>query len=202
MLLQACAEPLGPQEVADRFWRAVVTQHPGKIKRYVLARQRAALDGEPELLAIAEYGLGRAIIDGDRASIETRVVLAGDTPVPVTIDTRLEREDETWRVDYESTVDEISRQGDLARVIEQIGVIGNALKDGVEQSVDEMSRALPALEQELSRLESEIRQRMPELREKVEDFARRLEDALRSPPPDRPREPPAAPPAADDTIAL
>lgn len=197
-----CTAPLTPQDVADRFWRAVITGHPAKIRRYVLTHQRAQLEGDAEILAVGDYELGRVVIDGPRADIETTVTLAGDTPVPVTVSTRLAQEDGTWRVDYEATVAGISAQSELARVIGQIGELGNTLRDGLEQSVEEMSKALPAIERELSQLEARIRQRMPELRAKIEQFARQLERSLEQPPAaPAPEAPPGAPPEGE-TIAL
>ncbi len=198
-LLGACAEQLTPQDVADRFWRAVVTRHPGKIQRYVVQADRKLLDGEAELLPIAHYKLGRVVIDGEAASIETRVTLDGDTPVPLQIETRLVRENDRWRVNYQATVDEISANSKLAQVIGQISALGETLKDGLEQSVDDMNRALPAIEAEISRIESQIKQHMPELRRKLELFSEQIKDALKAPPRD-PQPPAAVDP--EDTIAL
>jgi len=130
-------------------------------------------------------------------------VLDGDTPVPLTIETRMVLEDEQWRVDYQATVNEISTRSELAAVIGKIGAIGDTLKQGIEQSVEEMTRALPSIEQELSKLESQIKQAMPELREKLEQFSRHMEEALKVPPSDQADDNATAqPPSEDGTIAL
>lgn len=200
-LLSACAEPLGPEQVADRFWRAVVAQQPMKIARHVTARDRARLDQSSEILPVAAYEFGRIVIDGTTAMVSTRVTLAGDTPVTLAIDTRLVQEESIWLVDYQTTMENLSAQGELARVIAQIGAIGETVQRGVDQSVEEMRKALPAVERELARIEEAIRQRVPELRSRLEAFANQLEEALKKPPPDSPpRDPVEQPP--EGTIAL
>lgn len=202
LLAGGCAQELPPQEVADRFWRAVVTGHPGKIRRYVLRQQRDTLANDAEILPVSTFTLGRIVIDGERATIDTRIILESDSPVPLTIPTQLVQEQQQWRVDYDATVNAISSQSELARVIGKIGALGDSLQQGIEQSVDEMKQALPVIEQELARLEGRIKQAMPELREKLETFAKRLEESLeeslQAPPPP----PPQAPPPAEGTIAL
>lgn len=194
LALSACSRPLPPEDVADRFWRAVTAQSAGKIRRYVRAADRAALAGDPSILPVSSHALGRIVIEGDEATVETEVTLDGDHPVTVNVDTVLVREDAHWRVDYEATVDDISTQSELARVIDQIENFGDALKDGIDKSVDEMKRVVPEIEKQISRIESEIEQRVPELRERLEEFSKQIEEALKLPPAEEtPTEPPSGP---------
>lgn len=191
--LAACSRPLEPQDVADRFWRAVGVQSAAKIRRYVRAADQEELSGDAKILPISGYELGRIVIDGDVATIDTSVTLAGDEPVTVGIETELVRENGHWRVDYERTVNHISMQSDLARVIDQIAVFGDALKDGIDKSVDEMKKVVPEIEKQLSRIEGEIKQRMPELRERLEEFSKRIEESLQQTPEPAPPAEPAEP---------
>ncbi len=177
-----CARPLPPQDVADRFWRSVMTQHPAKIRRYVREQDRAALKDDPEIMPISEFELGRTVIDGESATIETRITLDADKPVPLNIDTVLVREGERWRIDYAATIDDISTQSQLAQVIDQIEAFGGALKDGIDKSVEEMKKVLPQIERQLSRIEEEIKQGVPELRERLEEFSKSIEESLKAPP--------------------
>lgn len=191
LMLCGCTRSLPPQDVADRFWRAVITQHPAKIRRYVREQDQATLKDDPKIMPISEFELGRVVIDGESATIETSITLDADKPVALKIDTELVREGEQWRVDYSATIDDISTQSQLAQVIGQIESIGGALADGIDKSVDEMKKMLPEIERQLSRIEGEIKQRMPELRERIEEFSKRIEESLKLPP----EEPaPTAPP--------
>lgn len=198
LLGAACAPNLGPQDVAERFWRATVAQQPATAARYVAARDRDLVARGLDVLPVAQYSFGRVLIENEQAAVATEVTLAGDTPVTLLLDTRLLRESGTWRVDYEATMQAISAQSELAGIIARIGTLGETLRDGIEQSTAELERALPALERELSRLEAEIRQHVPALRERLRDFTRQLEKAFEPPP----RPPPSTPPPAEDAIAL
>jgi hypothetical protein len=195
-MVSGCARPLPPQDVADRFWRAVMTQHPAKIRRYVRAQDQETLKDDPEIMPVASFELRRVIIEDDEAIIETHITLAADKPVALKIDTVLVREKEQWRVDYSDTVENISLESNLAQVIGQIEAFGGTLKEGIDKSVAEMKKVLPDIEREISRIEEEIKQRVPELRERLEEFTRELENSLKTPP-DAPQD--AAPP---DTIAI
>ena len=195
-MLSGCARPLPPQDVADRFWRAVITQHPAKIRRYVREEDQATLKDDPEILPVSEFELGRVVIDGESATIETRITLDADKPVALKIDTELVREGERWRVDYTATIDDISTQSQLAQVIGQIENIGGAIADGIDKSVDEMKKMLPEIERQLSRIEAEIKQRMPELRERLEEFSKSIEESLKLPPEEQ------GPPAPPETIEI
>jgi hypothetical protein len=190
--ISGCARPLPPQDVADRFWRAVMTQHPAKIRRYVRAQDQQTLKDDPEIMPVESFELSRVVIDGDAATIETRITLGADKPVALKIDTLLVRENERWRVDYSGTIQNISLESNLAQVIEQIEAFGDTVKKGIDKSVTEMKKVLPDIERELSRIEREIKQRVPELRERLEEFSRQLEESLK-----------ASPDAAEpDTIAI
>ena len=199
VLIAACSPSLGPQDVAERFWRATVAQQPATAARYVVARDRDLVTGGLDVLPVAHYSLRRVVIENGQAAVATEVTLAGDAPVKLLLDTRLQREDDTWRVDYQATMQAISAQSELAAVIARIGTLGETLRDGIEQSTAELERALPALERELSRLEAEIRQHVPALRERLREFTRQLEKAFEPPPP---RPSPSTPPPAEDAIAL
>jgi hypothetical protein len=199
VLIAACSPSLGPQDVAERFWRATVAQQPATAARYVVARDRDLVSGGLDVLPVAHYSFRRVVIENERATVATEVTLAGDAPVALLLDTRLQREDDTWRVDYQATMQAISAQSELAAVIARIGTLGEALRDGIDQSTAELERALPALERELARLEAEIRQRVPALRERLREFTRQLEKAFEPPPP---RPTPSTPPPAADAIAL
>lgn len=193
VLLGACAQDLPPQDVTERFWRAVVTGHPDKLQRYVRDSDRAAATDGAGLLGVSAVEFGRTVIDGERASVETRVTLSGTQPLTLPLETTLVREGDTWRIDYPSTVAPISRDGEIATVIEHIEQLGDQLKQGIDRSVGELSAAIPQVEQELSRIERAFKQRVPALREQVEAFARRLEEAMKQ----APAMPKPAPPPAD-----
>ena len=198
--LAACSrQELPVDQVAERFWRAVVAGSAEKTRLYVKRADREKLENSGELLPIESFSFGRILIDGDVASIETQLVFGGDTPLEMTIDTAMIREDQTWRVDYASTLNRFSQHSELAQVIEQIEQLGDSIKDGVNQSITEFQSMVPAIEQELGRIEQEIQQHLPALREQLEKFTRDLEQSLQQPPREEASPDQASP---DQAIAL
>ena len=179
MLVGGCGQPLSPQDVSDRFWRAVMTREPAKIRRYVQAADRDALSSDTDILPVSAYELGRTVIDAENAEIDTRVTLSGDQPLTVDIKTVLIEETGQWKIDYQATIANISMRSELAQVIDQIEDFGEMLKDGIDKSIDDFKDVLPDIERELSRIESEIKQQVPALRKRLEEFSKRLEESLR-----------------------
>lgn len=191
----ACVQVLPPQDVADRYWRAVVTHHPDKLARYACSAEPGAPARAGELPSITRYELGKTVIEDTRASIATRVVLDGPQPLEIALTTQLLRQNELWCIDHQATLAAFAGNRELAEVVRQIEQIGETLKKGIDRSVDELETVLPRVEEEIARFESEFKQRLPELREKVEEFRRRFEEALKS-------KPPEPQPPADGTIEI
>lgn len=191
-----CAPRLDPLEVSERFWSAVAAGDAAAARAHVAPRTapEAGLGGE--LLPISDARLGRAVIEGDRARVETTVTLDADRPLDVPLETVLLRERERWRVDYAATVEGLRESDGLARVLrgfrDAFDELGATLGREVERSVSEIERALPELKRELERAEREIRARVPELERRLEELRRALEEALEPalepPPADAPRE--------------
>lgn len=195
LLAGGCVNALPPQDVADRYWRSVVTRHPDKLKRYVCAAEQGLLADAAALPPVTRYALGTIVIEDDRARIETRVVLDGPEALEIPLTTQLLRDNDRWCVEHRTTVSAITSERELAEVMRQIEAIGETLKHGIDRSVDDLKNALPRVEEEIARFESEFKQRLPELREKIEEFRKRFEESIEK----RPAEPP---PAADGTIEI
>jgi hypothetical protein len=191
--LGGCTIDLSPEAVADRFWRGVITNHPEKVRRYVRAIDQSSVSGGFDIGDIAEKQFGRMLVNGDKATVETRLTLAGDSPLNISIDTRLVRENGQWRVDYQRTMDELSQQAEVARIVDQIHQIGEKLKLAIDHSVGELTEVVPKLERELSRLESDMKEGLPKLRQRIEEFSKQMEEALKQAP--RQPDPPASKPS-------
>lgn len=181
-LCAACEKPMTPQEVASRFWIAIERGDARDVKKYVTAADAIALDSLDDVLPISDAVLERTVIEKSTAYIDTIVTVEGDKPLNFPLKTYLLLEDEQWKVDYQRTIDAVTDASNLASVIHKFQEFGNALQQGIDQSVRELERSLPQIEQELSRIEGQIKQHVPELRERLENFARELERALKQPP--------------------
>lgn len=180
-LLLACGKPKTPQEVADNFWRAVESGNPNQVKKHVSAKDQITMDSLQNIMPITEISFGKIVIDGDIASVDTTVTLEGDRTMELPINTHLIKENKQWTVDYERTINTIVAAGKVAAVINQFKDIGNIVREGIEQSVDELEKAMPNIEKELSNLEQQIQQAVPALKSRFENFSKQLEQALSEP---------------------
>jgi len=202
LLTGACAQNLSPQEVAAKFWEAIKANDPTAVKRYVTAADALEIESLDEVLPISKTELKRIVIDGNEASIDTTVTIAGDNPLDFPLKTHLVREGEAWKVDYSKTISAVANAGKLAAVIEKVHEFGDVLQQGIEQSVEELEQTLPQIEQELSRIEAQIKQHVPELRRKLENFTQELEEALKRPPQPETEPAPEAPQQPGESIQI
>jgi len=180
-LLIACGKAKTPQEVAHSFWQAVESGNPSQVKKHVSAKDQITMDSLQNVMPISDISFGKIIIDGDIASVDTLVTLEGDRPMELPINTHLLKENDQWAVDYVRTIDTIVGAGKVAAVINQFKDIGNAVKNGIEQSVNELEKAMPNIEEQMSNLEEQIQLAVPQLKSRFENFSRELEQALNAP---------------------
>jgi len=192
-----CAANLSPMEVSDGFWKGVKEKDTATVSRYVTSESLESLkqqDPAKNILPIKQVTLGRTVIEGERAWIDTTVEVAGEEPLHMSVRTVLQQEDQQWKVDYNATVASISNDSDLGRALDDISKLSKQFTDKLNQSLDQAQKALPEIEREIGKIESELRQKLPELRQHMEELMRQLEEALgnkrrpESPPPPRTRE--------------
>ena len=155
-------------------------------------------------MAISSVSFGKIIIDGNDASVDTNITLAGNQSTNLPINTHLTLENEHWVVDYERTMHTMVAAGQVAAVINQFKDIGTAIKKGIGQSVNEFQKVIPEIERELSNMEEQIEQSVPKLKSRFEKFSKELERALSETPgdsvdPEAPLTPPDGEPNSGET---
>lgn len=197
VVASGCAANLTPMEVTDRFWKGVREKDSATVSRYVTSESAASLnqqDPARNILPIKQVTLGKTVIEGERAWIDTMVEIAGDEPFRMSIQTVLQQENRQWRVDYNATVASITNDSDIGRVLGDISKLSKQFTDKLNQSLDQAQLALPEIEREIGKIEKNLRQKLPELRQRMEELMRHLEESLGnkdrqdSPPPPRTRE--------------
>jgi len=195
--LPSCQARLEPQQVADRFWRAVAAGDAGAARMFVTRVSRAAVDPAADVLPIGEAAFGRTVIDGPQARVQTTLTVLGDRPTPVTLATHLVEEDGTWKVDYTRSIQSVAGGSDLALALERMRELNSRFSAELDRSVEELQKRLPRIQQEMQRFQEELTRRVPAIRQELEDFARRLEEALHGP-----GEQPAAPADGEQPRAI
>ncbi|MBX9608797.1 MAG: hypothetical protein K2Y51_21430 [Gammaproteobacteria bacterium] len=188
LALVGCEPEVPPQTVAEHFWRAVITADRAAMAREVRAADQDDVQNDAALLPVERFTLGKIVIDGARASIDTELTLGGETPMNLAVVTVLAKESDRWRVDYPTTVSRLRNDGGLAHLLGRLRGLGRELGDGLDRSMGDLQRAIPELESELERLEKDLRGKLPALRRQLEDLTRGLERAPepRQPSPDAP----------------
>lgn len=176
-----CIEQRSPLEVSEIYWRAAREGDMGTLRRHLTAESLRQLPGSREILPISGVEFGQTIIDGERAWVETTVTVKAERPLPLHVHTVLFQERGQWCVDHRATMDKLSRDGELAGVIASIERLSERFGEKMDDTLDELERALPEVQRELNRLEDHIRTQIPELQRRLEEFRRKLEEVLKDP---------------------
>ena len=175
--LTGCEPNLTPMEVSERFWNSVKNKNTQEIKKYIA--DGTLTDGTSDnLLPVDDVTLGRTVIDGDRAWIDTTVMIAGKESFELPVETKLLKQQDKWKVDYDATVESLSNDNAIARAISGLADMGEQLADNLDKSLEEMQKAIPEVKKEIERIEGSVKERLPELQQKMDEFIRQLEEAL------------------------
>lgn len=181
LLLGGCGNRLSPLEVSERFWSAVQRGDAQEVQQHSIAGTIGRPVSSADMLTVTEVDFGRTIIDGDRATVETVVMVGRDQPYRLPLKTYLEQQQHAWKVDYDATMGPIHGDGSAAILFDAISRINEALSRQLQESLTELQDLVPLLERELADLERSLRDSLPELRRQLEDALREFEKSLPAP---------------------
>ena len=77
VILISCQQKPGPEQVSTLFWQAVKNNDAEAMQRYSTVKAMPERQDGNNLPNVEQAQLGRIIIDGDEAEIETRLTLSG-----------------------------------------------------------------------------------------------------------------------------
>ena len=174
-----CMADLSPIEVSEFFWNAIKDDKPEVARKYVSSKSHNEQDLTENILPINNVSFGKIVIDGDKAWVDTTVVLAADEPFSLPLKTVLLRENNQWKVDYDATVSSVSRDSDVARVISGLSELSGKIARELDRSLEEIQKAIPEVQKELENIEEDINKALPEVRKKIEDIIEQIEEALK-----------------------
>ncbi len=178
LILTGCVVNLSPIEVSERFWTAVQDKDQRAIRKYVSSSTLEKDDLTEDILPLDEISLGRTVIDGEQAWVDTEVIISGDNPFNLPIKTVLLRENKQWKVDYDAPMHSISRGSSVARVLGSIANLSEKFSNELNRSLDEIQKIIPEVEEEIGKIEENVRKKLPELRKRIEEILQQLEEAL------------------------
>lgn len=178
--LLSCQSATSPEDVSKKFWQAVQQQDIEQIKKYSLEDSYSQMTDFGLLAGVEDFSLGKIIIDGDNADIETKVTINTDTKQNVlSISTHLLKQEDNWLVDYESTIAPIMTNKDMAELMGGIEELTDEFTKEVEGSVEEFkNKAVPEIKSKLEQAEQELKEQLPEIKKKIDEFLKDLEKSI------------------------
>jgi len=179
LFITGCDEGLYPIEVSEGFWRAVKDKDINAIEKYSTKDSLTGDELRENILPLDEIILGKTVIDGDGAWVDTTVTISGDKPYTLPIKTVLIRENKQWKVDYQATMKWVSKGSSVYSVISGIKNMMGELAEGLNQSMEDVQKAIPEIKEEVKRIEESLLEHVPELKKQIEEFVEDLEEAIK-----------------------
>ena len=177
--ITGCDEGLYPIDVSEGFWRAVKDKDINAIEKYSTEDSLTGDELSENILPLDEIILGKTVIDGDGAWVDTTVTISGDKPYTLPIKTVLIRENKQWKVDYQATMKWVSKGSSVYSVISSIKNMTEELAAELNQSMEDIQKAIPEIKKEVERIEESLLEYVPELKKQVEEFVEDLEEAIK-----------------------
>ena len=179
LFITGCVEDLYPIDVAEGFWRAVKNKDIDAIEKYSTEESLAGDELNENILPLDEIVLGKTVIDGDGAWIDTTVTISGDKPYTLPIKTVLIRENKQWKVDYQATMKWVSKGSSVYSVISDIKNMSETLAEELNQSMEDIQKAIPEVKEEVKKIEESLMEHVPELKKQIEEFVKDLDEAIK-----------------------
>jgi len=179
LLYTACEESLYPIDVSEKFWRAVKDKDVKTIQKYSTGDSVTKEDLDENILPLDEIILGRTVIDGDNSWVDTTVTISVDKPLTLPLRTVLIRENKQWKVDYDETIKLVSKGSSVSRIISSIRNMREDLTKELNQSMENIQKAIPEVKEEIEKIEESLLEHVPELKKQIEDFVKDLKEAIK-----------------------
>ena len=175
----ACDESLYPVDVAEKFWRAIKDKDVRVIRKYSTEDSLTGEELSENILSLDEIVLGKTIIDGDSAWVDTTVTISGDKPLTFPLRTVLVRENKQWKVDYDETIKLVSKGSSVSRIISSIRNMREDLTAELNRSMEDIQKAIPEVKEEIEKIEESLLEYVPELKKQIEEFVNNLKEAIK-----------------------
>ena len=175
----ACDESLYPVDVAEKFWRAIKDKDVRGIQKYSTEDSLVGEELSENILPLDEIVLGKTVIDGDSAWVDTTVIITGDKPLTLPLRTVLTRENKQWKVDYDETIKLVSKGSSVSRIISSIRNMREDLTAELNRSMEEIQKAIPEVKEEIEKIEESLLEYVPELKKQIEEFVNDLREAIK-----------------------
>ena len=162
--LTACASTQTPQQVAEGYWQANVTQNSDQLRQYVRESDAEAINPQTDTWQNADVVFGEVIINNNTARVDTTVKLSkNDKPLSIKFATELKKEPSGWKVDYQKTAENIQAEQHKEPAVE--------LADSLRALSENLAR-------EFSDAAKELKKHVPEIKENLNSLGNNVEKEL------------------------
>ena len=180
MSLVACYQALLPDQVADKFWLAIVANDKEGIKKHSTLFWNAEMIDQQQMPKVESFNLETIVINDNKAEIDTVLYLHDLKDHPVNIITYLIQTDGVWKVNYQKTLQQLEPKK-FNDAIEELSELGEKLSDEINRSLDELNEAIPKIEDEITEFEKKLEKGLPEFKQKIDELVKKLEQLLSLP---------------------
>ena len=162
--IQACARQATPEEVAQSFWNAVVSNDVDRMRKLAAKgslENPSLLDNSDKMLTAVE--IGPVQIHAGKATVETILINDQDgkeTRLPLT--TSLLLEDEQWKVNGQESINALvatSMNLMMSNMTKDLSAMGQQLNEtistGLQEFLSAFNKEVPTLKKELEKLSDE-----------------------------------------------
>jgi len=187
LILTGCFGPDSPQDVAQEFWKSVITEQVDDVIEYSTLLDANNYNSFNQKWGGYQVVIGKIMINGNLAEVETtlsHINHSSETQKKLT--TYLIKQDTNWMVDYARTAK--SLEGDaFSHLLGQINQLGQNLSDTLLESSEKFNIEMQRLENELTLLADStsnevnkiLEQHGTELKKQIEELANSIDRALK-----------------------
>lgn len=159
--MSACQSEKTAEATTLLFWSSVAENN------LTLAETYCNSNSIPTLLPLQQHNFkdksfdyGKIVIDGNQATVETKIIPAFNDKSIFT--TFLVKEKNDWKVECKRSVSDLTNNKFLQKFVENLESIGNNLNKKLEQQ-------LPIIEKEIESFGQELKQRIESLGKKLNE---------------------------------
>ncbi len=180
LLLGACFGPQTPEEVTKAFWEGVIALDTQAVTRYSTLPEGQGFDGFGKRWSGFQLLLGKQVLDGERAEIDTEFSrLSANPPETRHLVTYLVRQEGTWRVDYARTGEALRAQEKPPEPPSLFGDLGGQVQDSMALLGREVGRLSEDMGKEWERLSADLSQEAQRLSDHLNQESEHLAEALK-----------------------
>lgn len=188
--ISGCYAEKPPQEVTQKFWRAIVVQDIENARKYTTKATRGLVDvPSTAQFRSATITFDKITIYNNTTAIETNLqVYKNDTETTVIpLQTILKQEDGEWKVDYQETRESIVHPDTVSDIAKDLQKLGKKLSDHMDEALEEVRQKIPEYEEKLRKLgvaasrkmEEAVQRQLSEIKKGIEELGNILDEVLK-----------------------